>query len=52
MLKEKLMSQPMLILSNLSKPFEIQCDACGNCLGAIILQDSHAIPYERRRLPK
>ena len=37
-LKERLMSQPMLILPDLSKPFEIQCNAYGDCLSAIILQ--------------
>ena len=35
MLKEKLTSQPALKLPDLSKPFEVQCDACGHCLGAI-----------------
>ena len=49
-LKGKPMSQPMLILPNLSKPFEIQCDACGDCLGAILLQDNHAIAYKSYKL--
>ena len=45
-LKEKLTSQLVLIFHDLSKPFEIHCDACGDCLGAIFLQDGHAIAYE------
>ena len=49
-LKEKLISQPVLILLDLSKPFEVQCDACGHCLGAVLLQERHAIAYESRRL--
>ena len=53
MLKEKLLSQPMLILLDLSKPFEIQCDAYHDCLGTVLLQeDDHAIAYEIRQLHK
>ena len=50
MLKEKLTSQPVLKLPNLSKPFEVQCDACGDCLGAVLVQEGHAIGYESQRL--
>ncbi|MCO5549888.1 hypothetical protein L7F22_003362 [Adiantum nelumboides] len=49
-LKQKLISQPVLSLPDLSKPFEVQCDACGDCLGAVLLQEGHAIAYESRRL--
>ena len=35
---------------DLSKLFEIQCVACGHCLGAILLQEGHAIAYESQRL--
>ena len=49
-LKAKLISQPVLILPDLSKPFEVQCDACGHCLGAVLLQEGHALAYESRRL--
>ncbi|MCO5588727.1 hypothetical protein L7F22_042686 [Adiantum nelumboides] len=49
-LKQKLTSQPVLALPDLSKPFEVQCDACGDCLGAVLLQEGHAIAYESRRL--
>ncbi|MCO5591653.1 hypothetical protein L7F22_045644 [Adiantum nelumboides] len=48
--KQKLTSQPVLVLSDLSKPFEVQCDACGDCLGAVLLQEGHATAYESRRL--
>ncbi|WP_447383731.1 ribonuclease H family protein, partial [Streptococcus pseudopneumoniae] len=47
-LKQKLTSQPVLKLPDLSKPFEVQCDACGECLGAFLLQEGHAITYESR----
>ncbi|MCO5569329.1 hypothetical protein L7F22_023041 [Adiantum nelumboides] len=49
-LKQKLTSQPVLVLPDLSKSFEVQCDACGDCLGAVLLQEGHAIAYESRRL--
>ncbi|MCO5564460.1 hypothetical protein L7F22_018121 [Adiantum nelumboides] len=49
-LKQKLISQPVLALPDLSKAFEVQCDACGDCLGAVLLQEGHAIAYESRRL--
>ena len=52
-LKEKLISQPILILWDLSKPFKVQCDACEHCLGAVLLlQEGHAIAYESMRLNK
>ena len=35
-LKEKLMSKLVLLLSDLTKPFEVECDACGECLGAVL----------------
>ena len=47
-LKEKLMSEPVLVLPDLTKPFEIECDACGECLGAALLQEGHAIEYGSR----
>ena len=51
-LKAKLISQLALILFFLSKSFEVQCDACGHSLGAVLLQEGHAIAYESRRLNK
>ncbi|MCO5612674.1 hypothetical protein L7F22_066943 [Adiantum nelumboides] len=49
-LKERLTSQPVLVLPDLSKPFEVHCDASGDCLGAVLLQEGDAIAYENRRL--
>ena len=49
-LKSKLIFEPILILSDLSKPFEVQCDAYEHSLGAVLIQEGHAIAYESRSL--
>ena len=35
---------------DLSKPFEVQCDACKDSLGAVLIQERHTKDYESRRL--
>lgn len=49
-LKERLSTQPVLILPDLRKPFVVQCDACGHSLGAVLMQDGHVVAYESRIL--
>ncbi|MCO5586475.1 hypothetical protein L7F22_040415 [Adiantum nelumboides] len=49
-LKAKLMTQPLLVLPDLKKPFEVHCDACGDSIGAVLSQEGHPIAYESRRL--
>ena len=44
------MTKPLLITPDLMKPFEVQCDACGESLGVVLLQEGHPIAYESRRL--
>ena len=44
------MTKPLLIIPSLKKPFEVQCDACGESLGAVLLQERHPVAYESRRL--
>ena len=39
-------AQPLVLaLPNFSKPFIIECDALGNGLGAVFMQDHRSIPY-------
>ncbi|MCO5598978.1 hypothetical protein L7F22_053077 [Adiantum nelumboides] len=47
-LKEKLTSDPVIILLDLLKPFVVQCDACGNSLGAVLMQDGRVVAYESK----
>ena len=44
------MPNPVLVLPDLTKPFEIECDGCNECLGAVLLQEGHAIAYESQHL--
>ncbi|MCO5566369.1 hypothetical protein L7F22_020046 [Adiantum nelumboides] len=50
LLKEKLTTEPVLILPYLRKSFQEQCDACGSSIGAVLMQDGHVIVYESRVL--
>ena len=49
-LKDKLLSESLLKFFDLSKTFEVHCDACSDSLGAVLLQDGHPIAYESQRL--
>ena len=40
----------VLAMPNFSKPFTIKRDACGNGLGALLLQDEHTIAVTRQAL--
>ena len=44
------MTRPVLILLGLAKPFEVQCDAFGDSIGAVLMQEGHPVSYESQRL--
>lgn len=49
-LKEAVMSDPVLALPDVSKPFEVQIDASDFALGGVLLQEGHLVAYESRKL--
>ena len=44
--KSELMSSPLLVLPDLTKTFEVHCDASGDSLGVILSQEGHPIAYD------
>jgi hypothetical protein len=51
-LKKRLMSPPVLVMPDLHKGFDICCDACGQGLGCVLMQERHVIAYASRQLRK
>jgi hypothetical protein len=51
-LKTRLMSPPVLVMPDLQKGFDIYCDACGQGLGCVLMQEGHLIAYASRQLWK
>lgn len=49
-LKERLMMQPLLVLLNFKKPFEVHCDTSGESIGDVLSQEGHPIVYENHHL--
>jgi hypothetical protein len=44
-LREHLTSAPVLTQPNMSKPFEVFCDASGTGLGCVLMQENRVIAY-------
>jgi hypothetical protein len=51
-LKMRLMSPLVLVMLDIQKGFDIYCDACGQGLGCVIIQQGHMIAYVSRQLRK
>lgn len=49
-LKNKLTNAPLLCLPNFDEAFEIECDASGIGMGAVLMQDSKPIAYFSEKL--
>jgi hypothetical protein len=51
-LKLRLMSRQVLVMPDLQKGFDVYCDACGQGLGCVLMQEGHVIAYKSRQLRK
>jgi hypothetical protein len=51
-LMKRFMSPPVLVMPDLQKGFDIYCDACGQGLGCVLMQEGHVIAYASHQLRK
>jgi hypothetical protein len=47
-LREHLTSSPVLAQPDMSKPFEVFCDASGTGLGCVLMKENRVIAYSSR----
>ncbi|WVZ75931.1 hypothetical protein U9M48_023947 [Paspalum notatum var. saurae] len=51
-LKESLTTAPVVAQPNIAKPFDVYCDASGNGLGCVLMQEGRVVAYASRQLRK
>jgi hypothetical protein len=50
LLKKKITEQPILVLPDFSKTFQVRCDVSGFSIGAVLSQDNRLITYFNEKL--
>jgi hypothetical protein len=51
-LKKRLTTAPILVMPDMEKSFSIYCDASGQGLGSVLMQDGHLVVYASQQLRK
>jgi hypothetical protein len=51
-LKKRLTIAPVLVMPDMEKQFSIYCDASGQGLGCVLMQDGHVVAYASQQLRK
>jgi hypothetical protein len=51
-LKNRLTTAPILMMPDMEKSFSIYCDAFGQGLGCVLMQDGHVVAYASQQLRK
>jgi hypothetical protein len=51
-LKKRLMTSPILVMHDMGKSFSIYCDASGQGIGCVLMQEGHMVVYASRQLKK
>jgi hypothetical protein len=51
-LKKRLTTAPILVMPDMEKSFSIYCDASGQGLGCVLMQDGHVVAYASQQLRK
>ena len=49
-LKRRLTSSSVLVIPDVTQPFQVYCDACIQGLGCVLMQDKRAVAYASRQL--
>ena len=49
-LKEKITEQPIMVLPDFERTFQVRCDASGVAIGVVLIQDNRPIEYFSEKL--